>query len=85
MGTAARGQEHVVGSLPDRHAKVCDLDVLVAVKKEVLQLEITMNDLLLVNIPDAGDELCKKFAGVLLFEVTMGQNVVEELSSGCIF
>ncbi len=40
-----------------------------------------MNDLLLMNVPDARDKLRKKFASVFFFQVAMGQDVVEELAS----
>lgn len=44
-----------------------------------------MNDLLLMNVPDARDKLRKKFASVFFFQVAMGQDVVEELASRCVF
>ena len=43
-----------------------------------------MNDFLLVNIPDTGDELRKEFCGILFFEVAMGQDVVKELATRCV-
>jgi hypothetical protein len=43
-------------------AEVCDDDVAVAVEEEVLELEIAVDDLFLVDVPDAGDELGKSLA-----------------------
>jgi len=35
-------------------------------KEEVLEFEVTMDDLFLVNVPDARDELTEYFARILL-------------------
>lgn len=40
-----------------------------------------MNDLLLVNVPNTGDELRKELGSILFFEITMGKDVVKELAS----
>lgn len=63
-------------------AKVCDDDIPVAIKEKVLELEITVDDFLLVDVPDTRDELGKELCGVFFLEVAMGKNVVEELASG---
>ena len=61
--------------------EVRDYHVPVSVKEEVFEFEVTMNDLFLVNVPDAGYELTKEFACVLLLEVAVGEDVVEEFTS----
>ena len=62
-------------------AKVCDDDVAIAVDEEVLELEIAVDDLLGVDVADAGDELGEELAGVLFLEVAVGEDVVEELAA----
>ena len=62
-------------------AKVCDDDVAIAVEEEVLELEIAVDDLLGVDVADAGDELGEELAGVLFLEVAVGEDVVEELAA----
>ena len=65
-----------------RETKVGDYHVPVPVEQEVFEFEVAMDDLFLVDIPDAGDELTKEFACVLLFEVTMGKDMVKEFTAG---
>ena len=65
-----------------RETKVGDYHVPVSVEQEVFEFEVAMDDLFLVNIPDAGDELTKEFACVLLLEVTMGKDMVKEFTAG---
>ena len=43
-----------------------DYQIPVPVKKDVLGLEVTMDDFFLMNVPDAGDELTEEFACMLL-------------------
>ena len=66
---------------PVGEPKVCDDDVPVSIKEEVFELQVPMDDLLLVNVPDAGDELTEQLAGILLLEIPMGQNMVEEFTT----
>jgi hypothetical protein len=61
--------------------KVGDDDVAIAVKQKILELEVAVNDLFLVDVPDTGDELGEKFCGILFFEVSVGKDMVEELAS----
>ena len=62
-------------------AKVGDDDVAMAVKEEILELEISVNDLLLMNIPYAGNELREEFGSVAFTQIAMGKDVVEEFTS----
>ena len=67
---------------PIRETEVRDYRIPLPVKEEILELEVAMNDLFLVNVQDARDELTKEFACILLLEVTVGKYVVEEFTAG---
>lgn len=69
---------------PVGEPKVCDDDVPVSIKEEVFELQVPMDDLLLVNVPDAGDELRKEFCGVTLAQIAMGEDMVKELATGSV-
>lgn len=62
-------------------AKVGDDDVSMLVEQEVFELEISMDNVLLVQVVNTGNELGKELGGVSLFQVFIGQNVVEKLST----
>ena len=62
-------------------AKVCDDDVPVAIEEEVFEFEVAVDDFLLVDVPDTGDELGEELGCVFFLEVAMGKNVVEELAA----
>jgi len=66
---------------PIGEAKVRDYHVPVSVEEEVFEFKVTMNDLFLVNVPDARDELTEEFACVLLLQVAVGKDVVEEFTT----
>ena len=61
--------------------KVRDYHVPVSVEEEVFEFEVTVDDLFLVNVPDARDELTEEFARILLLEVAVGEDVVEEFTT----
>jgi len=52
------------------------------VEEKVFEFEVAMNDLFLVNVPDARDELTKEFARILLLEVSVGKDMIEEFTAG---
>ena len=62
-------------------AKVSDDDIAIAVEEEIFQLEIAMNNLLLMDIPDCRNKLGEEFAGIAFSEVSMREDVVEKLAS----
>ena len=64
-----------------RESKICDYNIAVAVKEEVFEFEIPMDNFLLMNVPDTRDELGKEFCSILLLEVPVGQDVVKELAT----
>lgn len=65
-----------------RKTKVGNYHIPVSIEQEVFEFEVAMDDLFLVNIPDAGDELTKEFACILLLEVTMGKDMVKKFAAG---
>ena len=61
--------------------KVGDYHVPMPIEEEVFEFEVAMNDLFLVNVPDARDELTEEFARILLLQVAVGKDVVEEFTT----
>lgn len=61
--------------------KVGNDDIAVLVKEQVLQFEITVDYVFLVKVVDAGDQLGEELLGVSFLEVSIGENVVKELST----
>jgi hypothetical protein len=52
---------------PVRKAEVGNNDVTVPVQEQVLELEIAMDNLLLMDIPDSRDELGEEFSCIAFF------------------
>ncbi len=71
---------HAVGE-----AEISDDDIAMAVEQQILELEVPMNDFLLVDVPDARDELREELAGILLPQVAVGEDVIKQLASGGVF
>ena len=65
-----------------RKTKVRDYHVPVSIEQEVFESKVTMDDLFPVDIPDAGDELAEHFARILLFEITVGKDMVKQVTAG---
>jgi hypothetical protein len=65
---------------PVGKAKVGDDDVAVLVEEEVLELEVAVDNVLLVEIVDARDELRKELLRISLLEIAVGEDVVEQLA-----
>ena len=65
--------------------KVGDDHVPVSVEEQIFEFEVAMDNLFLMKVPDGGNELSKQLAGVAFFEVTVGEDVVEEFAAGGIF
>ena len=62
---------------PIGETKVRDDHVPLSIEEEVFEFEVAVDDLFLVNVPDARNELTKEFARVLLLQVAVGEDVVE--------
>ena len=65
-----------------RKTKVRDYHVLVLIEQEASEFEVAMDDLFLVDIPDAGDKLAEQFARILLLEITVGKDMVKKFTAG---
>ncbi len=61
--------------------KVGDDDVTVTVQKKVFEFEVTVNDLALVDVPDAGYELGEKTTSVFFFEIAVGEDMIEKFAA----
>lgn len=64
--------------------KIGNDNVAVSIEQQVLQLQVTMYDSFLVEVPDARYELGEKSTGSVVLEVSMVQDVVEQLPTGSI-
>jgi hypothetical protein len=51
------------------------------VEKKILELQISVYDVFFVKVVDTRDELGKEALRVAVFEVFIGKNMVEQLSS----
>ena len=67
-----------------RRTKARDYQVPVSIEQEVFEFEVTMDDLLLVDIPDPGDELAEQLACILLLEVTVGNDMLKKVTAGLV-
>ena len=59
--------------------------VPVSVEEQVLEFEVTMDNLFLMKVPDGRNELSKQLASIAFFEVAVGEDVVEQFAAGGIF
>jgi len=66
---------------PIGETEVRDYHIPMPIEEEVFEFEVTMDDLFLVNVPDARDELTEEFACVLLLQVAVGKDMVEEFAT----
>lgn len=66
-------------------SKIGDDDISMAVEKEILEFEVPMYNFLLVYVPDAGKKLGEEFRCILFLEVTVSEDVVEQLAARCVF
>ena len=53
-------------------SKVRDDDVAVAIQEKVLELQVAMDDLLLMQVVDSGDELCEQSVSVRVRVISNG-------------
>jgi len=51
-------------------------------EEEAFEFEAAMDDLFLVDVPDAGDELTEEFARDVSRQIAVGEDVVEEFTTG---
>ena len=73
-----------VGVVDEGGAKVDDLDLVelfVLLEQDVLRLQVTMHDISLVAVVDAGEDLLHEDSSIALAELTTLENLVEELTT----
>jgi hypothetical protein len=81
-GTTTCGHEVILVAFEAvSKTKVGDDNIAVLVEQEVFKLQVTVNNVLLVQVVDTRDELCEQTRRILLFEVTIGENVVKQLAA----
>lgn len=66
-------------------AEIGYYDVSVSIQQQVLQLQIAVNDALLVQVSDSRYELGKQASRSIVFEISVIEDVVEELAPRRIF
>jgi len=66
---------------PVGETEVRDYNIPMPIEEEVFEFEITMDNLFLVNVPDARYELAEEFACVLLLQVAVGKDMVEKFTT----
>lgn len=66
---------------PVRETEIRNDDVTVAVEEEVLEFEISVDDSLAVEVRDSRDELSKESRRIAFLEVSVCEDVVEQLST----
>ena len=62
-------------------AEIYDLDVFVVIEEEVFRLEVSMDDVQLVDILDASVDLLEKLACLVFLQTSVRNNVVKELTA----
>ena len=76
--------EVTVGVVDEGRAEVDDLDLVelfVLLEQDVLRLQITMHDVCLVAVVDAGEDLFHENSSIALAELTALENLIEELTT----
>lgn len=78
---SARSLEHALIILPRGHAKVCHLDVLISVEKQVFWFQITMANVEAMAVVDSKDNLLEIVQCLGWWKSSSTDQVVEELAS----
>ena len=76
--------EVTVGVVDEGRAEVDDLDLVelfVLLEQDVLRLQVTMHDISLVAVVDAGEDLFHEDSSIALAELTTLEDLVEELTT----
>ena len=76
--------EVAVGVVDEGGAEVDDLDLVelfVLLEQDVLRLQVTMHDISLVAVVDAGEDLLHEDSSIALAELTTLENLIEELTT----
>ena len=81
---SACGFEGLSGLVGVGEAEINDLDVFLMIEKQILGLEISMNNTQLMKVLDASDYLMEEAASLRLLDSLALNDVVKELSSACV-
>jgi len=79
-GAALFEEQFVLFDLPT-NSEVTDLDVAMAVQQDVVQLDVTMGDLLVVQVGDTFHDLAEHELSIFLSQLPALADVVEEVTS----
>ena len=64
-----------------RDTKVCDLDIAFAVEKDIVQFDISVGDVLRVDIAKTVDDLAEDLLGKWLLETATFTNIVKKVTT----
>ena len=78
---AARVAQHLPRRAASREAEVDDPDVAVGVEQQVLRFDISMDDVLRVEVLDARDDLQEEATPLVLAAAAVPHDVLEELAA----
>jgi hypothetical protein len=70
---------------PVGKTKVCYYHVPMPIKEEIFEFQVAVDNLFLVDVPDARDELTEEFARIFLLQVAVSENVVKKFTTGRVF
>lgn len=62
--------------------EVRDDNIPMTVEQQILKLQVAVDDFLLMDVPDARNELREEFAGILLPQIAMGEDMIKQLAAG---
>ena len=71
----------IVGIERVGETEICNDDIPVAVQEQVLELQISVDNASSVQVPDARDQLREELARRNIFEISLIENVIEELAA----
>ena len=83
-GRPTGGLQHLVLLVDLAQTEVNELDVVVAVEEDVLGLDVSVRDALLVQVGNAFDELVKEVTSFGFLQSSVIDDVVVELSAVCV-
>ena len=66
-------------------AKIRNDNIAVAVEEEVFEFQVSVDNFLLVDVPDTGNELGEELCSISFFKIAVGENMVKEFSARGVF
>lgn len=67
------------------HTEIDNLDIAVAVQKDVLRLQVSMADIETVTVGQSSEDLAKEANGFVLWELAVRRDMVEQLATIDVF